>query len=370
MSPRLTRRPKGARDTQVHGPLKGVFELPESPLKELHKWADYVELRCASSADGAISLGDVGAWFRLDPTDAPDGGDADATDADADDYVIVQDVDHPESPDLEDEPRDAESVGQSATSTDNRQRLAEDTFRVVAFRSLSYGDAYPFVMNENSQTLSMSPELSASQHLYLFLLLCSLGRYVARHGQLAKDFERLCVPLFEQIVPSAEIYIFGTAADGGNRFTGNLRSNLTELATMLGEYTTPYVDGISQDENGDRGLDVVGVVTMGDTLGGKLVVYGQAACTDEWITKQDSPSNDAWDRLIPLTNPAVVACCIPHCFRDALGEWHDPTKIHRRLLLDRRRIMFWLQSDAAKHLGERVRNHEIIDEVLGIQLSL
>jgi hypothetical protein len=123
----------------------------------------------------------------------------------------------------------------------------------------------------------------------------------------------------------------------------------------------------SQDENGDRGLDVVGMITLGDDLPGRVLVYAQVACTGEWTTKQDSPSSDAWDQLVQPLNPQITACVVPECFRKATGEWFYRTLIHRRLMIDRWRVIHQLVSDGMPGVLKDHIPNGLLDEVLAVE---
>lgn len=257
-----------------------------------------------------------------------------------------------------------ESSGAAARKSDNRRRLAEDVFRLLRYRASLYGDSYPFALSRAGDRLTLTDELTPINNLYLFLLLCSTGRYVSKHGKLTKDFERLCVPTLNGLLPTASVHVFGTAKSEGSEYVGTFKKKLARLAANLGEPVGSAVDDIGDEETGDHGLDVAGIVDMGDDLGGKLTIFAQAACTDDWQTKQDSPAPEAWDSLILLTSPAVVACCIPLCFRNEQGGWHNRSLIHRRLILDRRRILYWLEPSAAEHLKDCVKARDVVGKLV------
>lgn len=356
----LKRRPRASDRRISSGPLQGLGRLPTAPLKDTYVWADYVELRCAASADHEASLGELASWLRIDGHEAPD--------VDLDDRLLPDDLDVTQSEDevpAEDGALDGEeSSGRAASNSDNRRRLAEDVFRLLRYRVSLHGSFYPFELSGDGKRLSLRAHLNPGHWLYLFLLMCASGRYVVQHGKLTKDFERLCVPIFRAIVPTADVFIFGTA-DAGDGLPGRFNDKLRVLANKLSESPQEAAEDIDDDEAGDRGLDAVAVVGMGDSLGGKIAIFAQAACTDQWVQKQDSPSPDAWDPIIQLTAPALVACCIPFCYRRVTGRWHDRTKIHRRLVLDRRRILHWLGPGAEMHMMQYLRCQGLVGALVG-----
>lgn len=341
-----------------NAPLKAPARTPLAPIKDTHKWADYVELRCLISLDQYVTVSDAAGWFRIDPQDGPDEpdlDDGDITQLQDGDTAGLGGDDHPDV--------------DAAMRVDNRQRLAEDVFRLLVARSASYGDDYPFVVASSGDRLTCHETLTEGQRAYVFFLLCALGRYVSKHQALTGAFERACAVALKNMIPTAEVHIFGTAGEGAGRYDGGtFKSKVKRLAADLGEVEGPHVSRISDTETADRGLDVVGWVSIGDGLPSRLVVFCQAACTDEWETKQDSPSSDAWDQIVMVTSPPVVACCIPHCFRDANGDWHDQTKIHRRLLLDRHRMLHLLSQPNGALPAGVIADAGVTDEVLAYRL--
>ena len=323
------------------------------PIKDTHKWADYVELRCLTSRDRSVTIGDVAAWFRVDPQDAPPD--------DASESSNISQVQDEWGPGSERLTGDASEGANAAERVDNRQRLAEDVFLLLSTRAAAYGETYPFLVSEDLKQVGCKDDLVPGARLYVYLLLCANGRYVVRHQALTASFERLCAVAMRSMLPNADVHVFGTAGDGTGRYDrGTFKDKAARLASDLGEAPGPLVASIDGSETADRGLDFVGWVGVGDDLPSRLVVFGQAACTDNWVVKQDSPAPDAWDQIILVTCPQVVVCCIPHCFRNVAGGWHDQLKIHRRLLVDRRRLVHLLGSAAGFSIDD-----DLVDEFLG-----
>ena len=346
-------------------PLLNVSRPPDAPLKETHKWADWVELRACVAPDGSVTVGDLAAWLRVDESEAPDASAGDSPEETA----IAQEEDNADAYLA----RDASSTdetddGQRAAGrVDNRERMAEDVFRLLRHRQSLFGENYPFELTGNEDRLDCLATKSPGREAYMLLLLCASGRYVTNHGLLAKDFERICVPVLQSIFPAADVQVFGTAGSSSGDYAGSFVTRLNKLAENLGEMLQATADDVDDDENGDRGLDVVAIQEMGDNLPGKIVVFAQAACTDDWVSKQDSPSHEAWDQLVLPLVPTITACCIPHSYRGSDGGWRSRTKIHRRLLLDRSRILHLLGDDVADHLANYVRNRAVITEVLAFE---
>jgi hypothetical protein len=321
-------------------PLKVVGSPPRDALKEVHLWADYVELRCLVAPDRALTRGDLVAILRLDPEDSPESEDPD------EDVSQQSDVE---------QIADASGSGDNnnsaaARAVDNRHRLANEVFDLIETRYLLYADTYPF--DVSGEEIRRLDNLDDVQRTYLFLLSCASGRYVSQHGLLAKSFERLCARVLEMSVPGASVHVFGTAQGNNSMFSGNFVARARSLASQLGEVMQPDAEKIARSENGDRGLDVVAFVNPGDDLSSRLVIFAQAATGREWHVKQHSVTSAAWDQIVQVRSPAVATCLIPLCFRDVAGDWHDASLIHRSWLLDRFRIL--RQAKKATELGEQI----------------
>lgn len=362
--PRLKTRRKSPGSAE---PLSNLSRLPEAPLKETHKWADWVELRACVAPDKQVTVGDVAAWLRVDQSEAPDV----SPDDDEEETLVAQEEDDEEATVAQSAGRpvpDGTDSGQRAAArVDNRERLAQDVFRLLRHRRSLFGENYPFELDLTDDRLEFLDTSTPGREVYVFLLLCASGRYVVQHGLLTKDFERLCVPALQAILPAADVQVFGTAGPAAGDYSGSFATRLKRLAENLGEQIQPTADDVDDDENGDRGLDVVAIQGMGDDLPGRVVVFAQAACTDHWISKQDSPSPDAWDQLVLPLVPTITACCIPHSYRGSNGNWHSRTKIHRRLLLDRSRILHFLTGDMAASIETHLHNRSIISDVLSFE---
>lgn len=128
--------------TEAGGPpLRGLDRLPLA--KKAHHLADYVELLCLTSLDGEFSGADL-VDRMLERGDV--GEDA---------------LEDDEAPDPE---------GTEGAHEDRVRRLAEDMFRHLAYRSDTFGRAYPFRM-ERVGVLRRQRQMTGQRKLYLFLLL-------------------------------------------------------------------------------------------------------------------------------------------------------------------------------------------------------
>lgn len=319
-------------------PLKMVGSPPVDPLKEVYFWADYIELRCLVSPDHRVTAGDLSGILRLDPEQAPDGdSEEDEVSQSSDDEDPFIRTQTPATGATQAHAADGGETTDNAEATDNRYRLSLEVFDLLESRWLLYGDAYPF--DVSSDAIMLRDPINDIRRTYLFLLLCSLGRYVRQHGQLTKAFERFCAEVLQTAMPGTDVHVFGTANGNDDVYAGTFVDRARELARHLGERLTDAGEAIATSENGDRGLDIVAALASTDNLSSRLVVFAQAATGRKWADKQMSVSSQAWDPILAVTAPAVPACMISHCFRDRAGLWHDATLIKRTWLLDRHRML-------------------------------
>jgi hypothetical protein len=328
-----------------------LFRLPGSP--QLHRWADWAELLCFTSASGSLSLPEFA--FAI---------------AGRSDYIpseISDDIEPEEKLRKEDLVRGLVA----AQITDKAMDKAVQVFEYLGARCQAYGETYPFALDDDGLGVELR-ETSLSRSVYLFLLACASLRYVAEKAvatQLTSRYELLCLEVVRRSLPNgAEVHLFGkNSADTTSRYVGKVTEKITQLADDLGEIPRFDEDDFEQNDSGDNGLDIVAWVSLGDQLNGRFVIFGQCACTPQWVTKQHSSSYDTWSSVMSLMVRPVNTCFIPFDFRKPSGKWYSRHQIHRSVLFDRRRILAQLglleTTDSSESLDrdllDALRLHEI-----------
>lgn len=306
------------------GVLGDLTKLPGS--HQTHRWADWAELLCLYSPEGELTLSELAeaAEQRLD-------------------WLNSEGLDEAE-PDSRDED---ELTGETVAETNDKLvAKAREVFESLAERESAYGVTYPFELNSDSDTLMLRDE-STARDLYVFLAICSGLRYVpsgADRTSLTSRYEAAClIAIRSQLGKRAEVHLFGKNAELlEGRYTGRLNGKITKLAADLNEKIRFDPDDFGPKDFGDNGLDIVAWIPTGDNLNGKVVVFGQCACTPEWVTKQHSSSDDAWYEVITLQSRPVNMCFIPYDFRRADGRWFKAASIKRTSIVDRRRLFHYL----------------------------
>ena len=277
-----------------------------------HLWADYIELLCVANIDGEFSKADVLDWLKegkdLGVIEGRLASKLQLRDAEADDWIDTQ-------------------IG--------------DWYRHLQFRAGAFTDFYPFHLTRANDTLILHQPLTPRQKQYLFLLLSSNLRYFTPKDRatLTNTFEIISLGALRKLLPpNAEAHLFGSRQQG--RYTGTLWEKINALAGDLQEQVRADESDFPLENRGDKGLDLVAWIPLGDDVGSLPIVFGQCACSlQDWSTKQSSSSAAAWSRTIsPLAPPSNMAF-IPHCFRRTGGEWYKSTDIHESVLIDRLRLL-------------------------------
>jgi hypothetical protein len=306
-------------------PLIKLHKLPDVQF-DSHTWVDYIELMCMLSPDQEVSTYDVSERFRRG-SDLGEGAAAEAWDSE-----------EPEKGDGD--------AGSGPEASDKEQLRVEDLFAHLRYREEAFGAAYPFRLSEDGDTLFVKNRLTLRQKLYLSLLLSANTAYVTRGAsKLTSSFEIISsLALKELLPPYAEVYVFGSNSSGRHsRYRGNVLEKVRKLAEDLNEKIDLEEGDLPPTSSGDEGLDLVGWVPWSDAAPGRLLIFGQCACTGNWVMKQHSSSAQAWNRKIRFTaRPANIAF-IPLCFRRPDGSWHKPGDIHESIVIDRLRLIYLLR---------------------------
>lgn len=317
-------------------PLVQLETLPTSALFNQHIWVDYIELLCLVNVDREVSKADLSDRFR----DRKDLGEVEGGPEDIDDLT-------PEK------------------ENDKWEERTEDWFRHLSYRAGVFKAFYPFRLSDDGNVLLVQTSQTTKRKLYVSLLLSSnLGRITSHKDALTRSFELLSAEALKTCLPpQAQIHVFGTSAAANGRYRGNLWTKIQKLARDLREQTLIPENKFSKEDSGDNGLDIVGWVPFSDSddNNSRLIVFGQCACTEEWVTKQHSSSADRWRQVISLKAPSNNVAFIPFCFRDANGTWHKPQDICS-ILVDRPRFIHLLRNKMPSF--EAQSSYGVVGEVL------
>lgn len=312
--------------------------LENPPQKKTYDYlqADYVELLCLVNEDKILTQGDI--KYR---------------------YMRDADIDHVSYQDLHDSP---ELDLDEAEKSDRLARRVEDLLRNLKYRQDAFGDHYPFSVSDSLSDIELKPRLNEHQKLYVYLLMASSLRNFDKRDQIriGQSFETLsAMALQEYLGENAAIHIFGSRSSG--RYSGNISQKIEQLSKDLHERPVYSENMAKTTHTGDGGLDIVCWFETNDSSPGKLIIFGQCACTEKWDEKLHSSGYKKWKHFIELSIEPINAIFIPFCFRDSGGQWYEMHRIQMSLLIDRLRIVSLLQTVESPLSGLPIEMRELID---------
>lgn len=324
-----------------------IVKLNDRPRQsDPHIQADYIELLCLVSLDKAISKADILGDYQAE--------------ADLDMNLAAED----ESTDTE-----------PAAVSDRRLQRINELFEQFIFRSVAFGEFYPFEITGNQSVLKLrdqTSQVSQKQMLYIFLLVASSLRVFDKATEqiITSSFEAVSLSALKSYLPSnARVKLFGKSSlEKQEQAPTKLIEKIRKLAEEIRETLAVDLEKEFKKSNtGDGGLDIVGWLPIGDEAPGFILLFGQCACTLDWVTKQHSSSYDTWRNIINFTVPPNNIVFIPFCFRDAGGVWLRKIDIHSSILFDRLRIvnLLRMQDGALENLP-----NSIVEEVLNTNKPL
>lgn len=306
---------------------------------DLYIWCDYIELRCLVDKDRRLSRGrmqellDDTAQMYGEQTDADVVNPADAA------PLPGGDADDPDA--LDGVPHDGGHIG-----TRDEMRVA-GWFKNLAFRSKTFGEAYPFKLSADGQELEALQVDSPLRVLYVQMLISASLRLVpkTRHDELTESFEETSHEIFKQLMPMGwEVHRFG--AKGASRYEGLLFEKLKALVKDLRGKLHLEAKDFKPNDRGDGGLDLVAWHPMaGDERDGLPVALAQCGCTSdgaEWSMKTLEASPARLRGHIHLLHPWSTYYFMPHDLTEATGtriDWQHRLKLTETIVIDRSRLI-------------------------------
>ena len=223
-----------------------------------------------------------------------------------------------------------------------------------------FGEAYPFILGTNE--LARRSRLNKRSRLYISLLLSSnLGYAASYKSELTSSFELLCLEVMRAYLPkSAQVHLFGSNPLNEGIFSGHIFDKISRLNEMIG-WGSPKVSrtDFSPHDTGDKGLDIVAWLPLGNSRLGCLLLFGQCACGEgKWVNKQDDSSAKSWSKRIEFVAPPSNVLFIPFCLRTAENAWPQHHDIRDSIVMDRVRIM-----DLLRGREQRIKDLPSLDVV-------
>lgn len=226
------------------------IKLSDIPSKkDLHLFADYIELVSLFSSNNIISSNDI-----LDR--------------------------------LKDEGMFNQSFNgeNQAESNDENEAFLISIFEVVNFRANYFLESYPFILISSNKIQLNNNNLTEKQKLYIFLLLSSnLNVFIRFMPELTKEFEFLSAEVLKKYLPHFAII---KSIGENTEYVGTAIEKIAQLAkeikikTNEDEFNSTNIAG-----NKERGLDIVGWLPFKDSVSNFTIFMGQCACGKKWFAK-------------------------------------------------------------------------------------
>lgn len=308
-----------------------------------YRWADYLELLCLASKDHELSASDAQDRFLSPETDDlidPEGNDDSETSLDG-------------------------------LSLDGKQAKWEkrlsDYYNICKHRAAFYKDRYPFEVS--SDFIKCRDGFSREQQVYLFLLFCSNLPVLSRSDRtfFTSSFERIAKAALEKVIPSSSICkAFGKGSEAIPAYAGQIFDKITKLAEDLGCSVKAKKSDYASTDTGDTGLDLVAFQKFGDAANRFPLIFCQCTCEADWFHKQCESSFNSWKSKIDIWQTFLNFVFIPHCYRNASGDWHAESEIYQDVVLfDRFRILNYCIHDHS--LPRELKSYDRFSQLLEIR---
>lgn len=243
---------------------------------------------------------------------------------------------------------DLYSLEKRCRDTHNRPFSTEERWsELTAFakmRKSEFGDAYPFNVTEDGDTLELDfDEGSHEQVTYLNLLLASLMRHIpnSQRGSLARYFEQTCFAVFTKLMPDGT-EVRATWAGGGAEapYTGSLYEKMKQIASDLRCTPNFKARDFKANDNGDGGIDLISWHPMADDRDGMPVSFAQCGCSKEqWRFKQLEASPSKHAHHFPMRHNWATYYFMPLDLRDPDGGWANESDLGEAIIVDRLRLV-------------------------------
>lgn len=223
-----------------------TFENQSSPSyvrNDLYLYADFVELVTIFSKNGEVSIGDI-----------------------QDRFFGTKEYDN-------------------ASERDEDETLLIQIFLLLQERSILFGNSYPFSFDNDKTLLVIKPILDDKHKFYIYLLIsCKLNIFKTFKTELTDEFEFICKDALVKYLPNfAIVKNFGR----NSAYAGNAINRIKGLATDLNLTFDEYeLSQVSERNNQERGLDIVGWIPFEDKGMNLLIFLAQCACGKNFESKQ------------------------------------------------------------------------------------
>lgn len=333
--------------------LENVSTKPDAPRYARYRWCDYIELRCLTHTDKRFSRDNLAEAIGESKDTTPEDGD-DPIDPD---IFSLEDHEEPDS---------------GLQKTDDDEALSAACFRQLRWRSIVFGESWPFDIDHYTQEIKLKIDLNATHYFYLQLLLSSLLKYCPkkRRNTYTASFEQVSFLVFKDLMPrKSQVHRFGAAH--GTRYKGKLFDKLTLLAQDIrGELRLERRDFPDSDV-GDGGLDLVAWHDLGDERDHIPIALGQCGCTvDGWPDKMLEASPAKLSKKLVTGHDWSTYYFMPLDLTDERNgkmDWQEKRDMATAIVIDRLRLVRLADAYELMEHGALVK--PAIDEALALRIS-
>lgn len=336
--------------------LENVTVTPNAAKYARYRWCDYIELRCLTHKDHRFSRDALAEALKESKEISGEEpyGDPDAV-------VVVDDEERAESDsDLE------------AVQDDRDETFSATCFKHLRWRSTTFGEHWPFVIDEHALEVSLKPTLRTTHYLYLQLLLSSLLKYCPskRRSIYTNSFEELSLTVFRLLMPQgAEVHAFGAAHS--TRYTGHLFKRLQTLAKDIRAELRLKQQDFPKNDAGDGGLDLVAWHDLKDTRDHIPIALAQCGCTaDGWPDKMLEASPGKLGKKLVTGHDWATYYFMPLDLtdeRDGEMHWQEWRDVNGAIVIDRLRLI--RLTDPCATATKSTLAKAAVDEALGMRLT-
>ena len=286
--------------------FRNIFERPRKKY-ELFKFTDCLEIYCLSQQDKSIRKTEYEKILRLGKDFNP------------------EDIEEDDNP-------------------DRYTMLCNEIFKDVNLRINTYGSSYPFIFDEDEESIKLKSELNNEEKLYIVLLITSnLSKLESNQNYFTSFLEIVSFEVVQELFPNADTRLFGSSNSDhalvGHFESPKLKDRIQELSNFINQ-PCKNLSSIRDNNLGDNGLDIIAMIPTGDTLSSKPLFFIQCASSNEdWVSKQHETSRSIWSPYLEYNDTSVLHFIfIPQSYRNLANKWFSSHKIQQSVLFDRLRI--------------------------------
>ena len=323
--------------------MEEIKNLDHYPRKSnAHLWADYIEMICLSTSDKIATFHEIERATT-------------ALDATSEDSEILDGID---------------AYGMHSSSmrpliNDRIENLVNEGIEHIRHRVITYGDGYPFFVNDDGTEIKLHYRLSEDMKIYLAILFCANHKYLSGerlYKELTTGFEIICFHTLKSMLPDdGQVRLIGTThsadtipgnVDAINPLSNHKTAKFDAMALDIGTVPTYDPDDYSSSDSGESGSDLLAWLPFQESvIPNEIVIVGQCATSKmDWPSKQGDACPHKWSKILGLKVNSINMLFIAASPRKNNGRFDtSKERVSNAIWLDRQRIYKRLVSWLSKN---------------------